>query len=64
MTNKPPPHPPRQAKHPGRGQIAPHRRKITFEQEHHARAMRRPNEPVETARHSLLPHTPHKDPTP
>jgi hypothetical protein len=55
MTEKPPPHPPHQAKHPGRGKVAPHKR-ATFQQEQHAKAMRRPAEQLHLAKHVLLPH--------
>jgi hypothetical protein len=55
MTDKPAPHPPRQAKHPGRGKVAPHQRN-TFQQEQHAKAMKRRAEPLMIARHCLKPH--------
>jgi hypothetical protein len=55
MTNKPPPHPPHQAKHPGRGKVKPHQR-ATFQQEQHEVAMKRRSEPLMIARHHLKPH--------
>jgi hypothetical protein len=44
----PPPHPPRQAKKPPKRRPAPHKR--------HDQVMRRPNEPMHLANHSLQPH--------
>ncbi len=44
----PPPHPPRQAKKPPKPRPAPHKR--------HDQVMRRPNEPLHLAKHSLQPH--------
>ena len=61
MPDKPAPHPPRQARHPGRGKVNPHKRN-TFQQEAHAKAMKRPFEPLSIARHSLKPHTPRSKP--
>jgi len=48
MSNLPPPHPPRQAKAPPRQRAAPHLR--------HDQVMKRPNEPLHLASHSLQPH--------
>jgi len=56
---KPPPHAPRQAKFPGRGKIKPHQRN-TFQQDAHAKTMKRRAEPLMIARHALRPHTPKK----
>jgi hypothetical protein len=58
MTAKPPPHPPIQAKHPGRGRIAPHKRN-TFQDNEHAHVMKRKAEPLHIAVHRLMPHHPH-----
>jgi hypothetical protein len=62
MTNKPPAHPPRQAKHPGRGMVKPHQRS-TFQQAQHEHAMKRRAEPLMIARHFLHPHHQPKDKT-
>ena len=53
--NKPPAHPQRQAKHPGRGKVGPHKRN-SHQAEEHARAMKRKAEPLRIARHFLKPH--------
>lgn len=58
MTDKPPAHPPRQARHPGRGQVAPQRRQVDYERSQHDLTMRRPPEPISTANHTLQPHGP------
>lgn len=55
MADKPPAHPARQAKHPGRGKVAPHKRH-THQQEHHDHAMKRRAEPLLIAKHYLRPH--------
>jgi hypothetical protein len=60
MTEKPP-HPPHQAKHPGRSKVAPHKRN-TFQQDQHTRAMKRPGERLHIAKHCLHPHVHHGDP--
>lgn len=52
---KPPPHPPRTAKHPGRGKVSPHKHK-NFQQEQHDKAMKRRSEPLHIAKHSLRGH--------
>lgn len=54
MTDKPP-HPPHQAKHPGRGKVAPDKRP-SHQSDQHARAMKRPAEHLHIARHALHPH--------
>ena len=46
LTDKPPARPPKQAKHPGRKP-----KTISHEQ-----AMQRPNEPLQLAKHNLIPH--------
>lgn len=51
-----PPHPPRQAKHPGRRQPAPHLRPA------HEQVMKRPNEHIHLARHVMHGHHPKKTP--
>jgi hypothetical protein len=60
MADKLPPHPPHQAKHPGRGKVQPHQRS-TFQQEAHAHAMKRRAEPLSIAMHSLMPGPDPKD---
>ena len=57
MADKPPPHPPQQAKHPGRPRISPH-----AQARHHQKTMRRPNEKLHLARHGLHGHTPKPNP--
>lgn len=60
MADKPPPHPPHQARHPGRGKVAPDKRQH-YQGEQHARTMKRPTEPLHIAKHCLQPHPhPHK----
>lgn len=54
---KPPAHPARQAKHPGRGPVKPHQRN-THQQAQHEHAMKRRAEPLMIARHYLKPHPP------
>jgi hypothetical protein len=55
----PPPHPPKQAKFPGRrvGGINKH---LDAQRQHHEHTMRRPNEPLHLAKHHLggVPHKP------
>jgi hypothetical protein len=48
MADEDRPHPPQQAKHPGRPSPAP-----DAERRAHERAMRRPNEPLNLASHAL-----------
>lgn len=55
MTDKPSAHPPREAKHPGRGAVKPHQRD-TAQQKHHEKTMHRRAEPLRIARHHLKPH--------
>jgi hypothetical protein len=50
---KPPPHPPRQAKFPGRSMAAPHRKKLNFQTDAHAKAMKRAPEVLHLAKHYL-----------
>lgn len=52
---KPPPHPQRVAKFPGRGRVSPHKRN-TWQQEHHDKTMKRKAEPLHIAKHSLKGH--------
>ncbi len=49
-TTKPSPHPPHQAKHPGRARPAPHMRPA------HEQTMKRPHEKLHLAKHGLHPH--------
>ena len=51
MTDKPPPHPPRQARHPGKHAVKHH-----HQQDHHNKVMKRKAEPLLIARHYLKPH--------